>query len=159
MPTIGHDNNDLGGITFDNTFNHTMQNGVETYTAVSGDTITAVGFWCEGSTTGTVEVGVYRTDTLAKVVSATVTCTSAGRFTQSVSQALTPGVTYASSVRFPGNISGHRDFFTGGGIASNLTGTSALAATFTNNAADDHQLAAFAVVTSSCDTLMGQILT
>ena len=100
MATIGRDNiTGLGSNSRTNSDPHFIQSGINTYTPSGAETLTEVGFHC-GTNYGAIEVGVYRTDTLAKIASATVTATAANtRTAASVSGSLSAGVTYAVAWR------------------------------------------------------------
>lgn len=136
MPTVGLDSVGTGADTRSSSDPHFLMDLSHTHTPSGAETITEVGFHCEGTSTGTVEVGVYRLDTNALIVSANVTSTGAGRFTTSVSASAPSGVelgmawrTVSASVSIhlgtasPGPDAGTRD--------TGLTGANALAATFT----------------------------
>lgn len=155
MPgTIGDDSTAAGGgADIATTDTHKLMTNYGTYTATTNDQVTTIGFRAPGTAFyGDLEIGVYRTDTLALVASATVTSTAEGRFTTAITPvALTNGVTYAVAFRNADStdVSVWRGYQDPAGAASDLTGSSALAATFTNNANHFQRLSIFAIVEAS----------
>lgn len=136
MPTIGFDTSTGFAPSARTTADpHFLLNLAGTHTPGSAETITEVGFYGDAGDVGTFEVGVYRTDTLALIVSAQVTSTGTGRFATSVSAAISAGITYAMAWRCVadayalinsiGTDQGTRN--------TGLTGANALAATFTDS--------------------------
>lgn len=137
MPTIGYDSTTgLGGSTRTTADSHFAMTLYATHTPSESENVTEVGFHCEGIA-GSFEVGVYRISTLAKVCSATVTATGSGRFTTSVSGALTSGVAYCIAWRCVSNCSIYLNSDVGNtGIRNtSLTGANALADPFVDNGA------------------------
>jgi hypothetical protein len=119
------------GTGFTTTNNHIIQNGYATYTPGSAENITDVGFHSDGSNgNGTMEIGVYRVDTLAKVASANVSNTGSGRFTASLSGALSAGVAYCVAWRCVANTASYNVYQASAAALSALDGTSALANPF-----------------------------
>lgn len=136
MPTIGLDSVGTGADTRTSADPPFLMDLSHTHTPAGAETITEVGFHCEGTAVGTIEVGVYRLDTNARIVAANVTSTGAGRFATSVSAPVSAGValgmawrTVSASVAIhlgdasPGPDAGTRD--------TGLTGADPLPATFT----------------------------
>ena len=135
MPTIGLDGVGTGADTRTSGDPHFLMDLSHTHTPAGAETITEVGFHCEGTAVGTVEVGVYRLDTNELVVSANVTSTGAGRFTTPVS-APAPGAQLGMSWRtVSASVAMHLGIASPGPDAgtrnTGLTGANALAATFT----------------------------
>lgn len=156
MPTIGFDTTVGFAPSARTTADpHFLINLAGTHTPGSAETITEVGFHGDAGGLGTFEIGVYRTDTLALIVSAQVTSTGTNRFVTSVSAAISAGVTYAiawrcvsdayAQINAIGSDQGTRN--------TGLTGANALAATFTDTGpAITSQFAFFATTTAAAAT-------
>jgi hypothetical protein len=142
MPTIGRDNLAAAGTTYLESVRttadaHFIVNNAVTFTPVNAQEVFEVGFIAGITSNASVEIGVYRTDTLARI--ATGTCTSPGvgaatRLAQAITPvALTIGVTYCVAWRI---VSDGALFINAGGEVGNgdrsatLTGANALPATF-----------------------------
>lgn len=158
MPgTIGDDSVDAGGgAEIAVTDTHKLMSNYGTYTATSGDELTTLGFRAPGSGSyGALEVGVYRTDTLAFIASATVTSTAEGRFTTGITPvSLANGVEYAAAVRnaAAGDISVWRTYHEPAGIASDVTGSTPLESTFENAAQHFQRMSIFGIVEAAAGT-------
>lgn len=150
MATIGIDSTSgLGNYTAATTEPHRLQ-FFGAYRPFSDEPVTEVGYRAGGTAgqAGQQEVGLYRTDTLAKLISTTVTGISNGRAAQSVSATLSGGVPYAVAFRSVASTSLIRAYNTAGTCGTSaLTGASALADPFVQSATDDQKYGVFATVT------------
>lgn len=153
MPTIGYDSTtDVFDTTIPVGDPHILLDIIgQTFTASSGDSVTEVGFYSTFPYSGSMQIGVYRTDTLALINSATVSANGvAGRKTTTVTWPLTAGVTYVTAFRVITDVDTARSAFTDStGFVSALTGSSALANPFVISGAGARFFPVFATVASS----------
>lgn len=138
MATIGRDSDSTGTAFVVSGDNQRLMDGVGTYAAPAGQEVFEVGFY-SGTTSGTMEVGVYNTSTNALVASGTVAATATGRQSVAITPvALTNGVTYAVGWRYTNNLQVKRQADVAASVSlSNAIGSSALENPFVDNTSND----------------------
>lgn len=159
MATIGIDNQvGLGAATFSSTTPHWLMDGIATYSPSLAENVIEVGIQKRTIDSVDVEIGVYRTDTKAKIGSANITDSSSStRVVATVNWALIANVTYAMAVRFINSSTVQINYSGGASHASLLAGTSALANPFVSNAVEDTKIAIFATTTAGSSTTLDSI--
>jgi hypothetical protein len=152
MPTIGYDSTtDLGGINLVTTDVHLIMDTYLTHTPGSAENLTLVGFHTDGAGgNGTLEIGVYRVDTLARIATANVSNTGSGRFTAAISGALSSGVEYCVGMRVVSDTASYRAYYEPTPThLSALTGSSALADPFSTAGGGINQRYAIFAITEA----------